>query len=179
MNKDEIKERKLYLIQTINAKDILFRYGVKILDNRCKCFFHGGKDYNAKVFRNGITCFVCNKSFDIFDIVRHFEYCDFWTAFQILGGTEEIDEKTKQKMEIERKKHEQMMLLEKKRKEKIRQICKKINLYQGLIIHTDPLSDEWCYCVNKIQYWMYLFEYFTEKDGVECGKKRYIWQASC
>lgn len=164
MTKEEIKERKLYLISTTNARDILFRYNVKIIGNRCKCFFHGGKDYNAKVFHNGISCFVCNTSFDIFQIVQHFERCDFWTAFQILGGTDEIDESTKEKMRLNKIENDRLDAAEKKQKDIKRRIVEKINLYQKLEKQCEPMSDEWCFCKNRLFYWLYLFEHFTEKE---------------
>lgn len=162
MTKHEIQEKKLYLIQTINAKDILSRYGVKVSHNRSKGFCHGGKDENVKVFPDGTQCFVCHKRMDIFDIVRHFERCDFWTAFQILGGTNEMDEKTKQIMEQTRIRNQQIIDLERKKKEKIKIICKKINIYNKLLKEHEPLSEEWCFCYNRWWYWMYLFECYTE-----------------
>ena len=58
---------------------------------------------------------------DIFDIVQHFEHCNFWTAFQILGGTDEVDKKTEeliQKARIEKEKTDTG------RKEKERKNCK-------------------------------------------------------
>lgn len=165
MTKQQIQERKAYLIQTIDARDVLARYGVKIIRLRCKCPFHSGKDYNAKVFHNGILCFVCGTSFDIFQIVQHFEHCDFWTAFQILGGTDCIDEKTERIMAEAKKKCDAEIEFDRKRKEKIAYIVSKINMCERLKKQTEPLSEEWCYVYNRWFYWMYLFEYFTGVEG--------------
>lgn len=164
MTKQEIQDRKVYILRNTNAKDILFRYGVTVKNNRCKGFCHNGKDYNVKVFHNGTQCFVCGKSMDVFRIVQHFENCDYWTSFQILGGTDEIDEKAKEKMRLNKIENDKIIAAEKKRKEKIKFIVEKINLYQKLEKQYDPLSDEWCFCKNRLFYWLYLFEHFTEKE---------------
>ena len=166
MTKEQINERKAYLISTVDAKDILSRYGIKINHGRCKGFCHNGKDYNLKVFRDGTQCFVCGKKMDIFEIVQHFEHCNYWTAFQILGGTDEVDEKTERIMRETNIRKQQIIDRERKRKEKVKIIVDKINLYSRLLKDQEPLSEEWCFCYNRWFYWMYLFEYFTsEKEG--------------
>lgn len=164
MTKQQIQAKKEYLIQTVNAKDVLVRYGVRINNNRCKGFCHNGKDLNVKVFGNGTQCFVCNKSMDIFDIVQHFENCNFWTAFKILGGTDDIDEKTERIMREARKKRELEVLAEKKRKEEVAKIIKMSNEYKRLLENCYPLSNDWCYYYKEWQYWMRLYENKTKGD---------------
>jgi len=170
MTKEDIQNKKAYLIATTNAKNILFRYGVKIKGNRCRSFCHNSKDYDTKVFHNGIQCFSCGSRMDIFEIVQHFEHCDFWTSFQILGGTDEIDEKTKKKMEEVRLQQEREILLSRNRKQKIAIIVKKLQLFNKLAKEYEPknqdeeFSEEWCFLKNMIFYWEYLFEYYTEKE---------------
>jgi len=165
MTKEQIQERKSYLIQTIDARNLLSRYGVKIVRNRCKGFCHGGNDSDSvKVFRDGVQCFVCGARMDIFQIVQHFEHCDYWTAFQILGGTDEMDEKTRKKMEVERIKRDKIVAAEKRNKEIRKEIVAKILLYKRLAKKYDPMSEEWCFCKNRIFYWEYLFEYYSEKE---------------
>ena len=162
MTKQEVYEKKIYLKQTINAKDVLSRYGVSVRGDRCVGFCHNGKDLNVKVFRDGIQCFVCHKSMDIFEIVQHFENCDFWTSFQILGGTDEIDSATKEKMRLASIKREQENLREYKRKRNIEKINAKISEYRRLLNYCEPLSSEFAYCLKKWQYCIYLNEYFTK-----------------
>jgi len=165
MTNEQIQERKAYLIQTIDARDVLSRYGVKISKSRCRGFCHKGNDPDSiKIFKNGTQCFVCGTRMDVFKIVQHFENCDFWTAFQILGGTDCVDEKTERIMAESRRKRDMEIEFERKRKEKVKIICGKINLYNRLIRENKPLSDEWCFCQNRWFYWMYLFEYFTELE---------------
>lgn len=161
MTRQEVSEKKIYLKQTIDCKDVLARYGVKIRGGRCVGFCHNGKDLNVKVFRDGIQCFVCGKRMDIFEIVQHFENCDFWTAFQILGGTDNIDNSTKEKIRLAAIKREQERLKEEKQKQTIAYINAKINEYRRLLSYCEPLSSEFAYCYKKWQYCLYLNEYFT------------------
>ena len=164
MTNEEFDERKLYLKQTIKVKDVLFRYGIKVERNRCRGFCHNGKSQDTlKVFDDGVQCFAGCGCMDIFQIVQHFEHCDFMTAFRILGGEEEsLDENTKRKMAAEREKEKHRIERERKRKEKIKHICKVIDLYQTLELEHEPLSDEWCYCKNKLCYWIYLLDYYLD-----------------
>lgn len=164
MTNEEFDERKLYLKQTIKAKDVLFRYGIRVDSrNRCRGFCHNGKSQDTlKVFDDGVQCFAGCGSMDIFQIVIFFEHCDFPTALKILGGDEEFDENTKRKMAAECEKEKNRIERERKRKEKIKHICKVIDLYQTLELQHEPLSDEWCYCKNKLCYWIYLLDYYLE-----------------
>jgi len=163
LTREEIGERKAYIAQYTDAKDILFRYGIDVRGNRCRGFCHGSRDYDITVFRDGVKCWVCNKYMDVFDIVQHFEHCDYWTAFQILGGTDVIDDSAKKKMEEAKKRRDFMIACEKKRKNNIAKIVKKLNEYSANLKNCEPLTDEWADNYNKWQYCMYLFDYFTEK----------------
>ena len=98
---DDFINKKKYLIDTIDMRDVLIRYGVKVRGGRCKCPIvdHGRRNTSVKVFRNGIKCFTCNNSYNIFDIVMKYEYCDFSTAFKILGGDTEVTDQQKAKIE--------------------------------------------------------------------------------
>lgn len=55
----------------------LIMYGVDIKKGRCKGFCHNGHDYNMVVKDYYCFCYVCNQSFDIFDVVMFFENCTF------------------------------------------------------------------------------------------------------
>lgn len=77
MTKDEIKV--CVLIQ-----DVLQRYGVEIRRGRCRGFCHDGRDLNMQVSDRIAYCHVCHAKYDVFDIVMHFEQCDFATAKRLL-----------------------------------------------------------------------------------------------
>lgn len=172
MTNEQRQEKKAFLLQTIDASDVLYMYGVKITRNRCRGFCHNGNDPDSvKVFRNGIQCFVCGARMDIFNIVRYFEHCDYMTAFNILGGSDEIDEKTKKIMAESKKKRDAEIEESRKRTEKIQTITSKINMYNWFFKQLKPMSDEWCYCKDRWFRWMYLFEYYTEKYAEEDKEK--------
>nr|WP_308743096.1 hypothetical protein [uncultured Anaerocolumna sp.] len=163
MTKEEIEERKEELRLTTSVPSILNRYGVKIKWNRCRGFCHDGKDLNMKVFETGCHCFVCGESMDIFDIVQHFENCDFWTAFELLGGTEKPSFTARVKANKAKRERSQKIVKEREEKAKLRQIQSMITAYRSVIASSKPFSYIWCYCQNKLQYQIYLLEYYTEK----------------
>ena len=162
MTKEEIDERKEYLKSTISAPSILSKYGVKIVRNRCKGFCHDGKDLNMKVFKDGCNCFVCHKTMDIFDITMHFNHCDFWTAFELLGGTEKPSFTATIKANKAKRERDLQIAKARKEKEELRWINAYITVYRNLIEQSEPLSDDWCYYMNKLQYQIYIQECVTE-----------------
>lgn len=163
LNKEQIEERKEYLRSTISVPDTLYRYGVQVIRNRSKGFCHDGKDMNMKVFETGCKCFVCNKSFDIFDITMHFNNCDFWTAFELLGGTERLSFTAVVKANKAKRERENQKASELNLKIKLMQIRDQITAYRDIIAEAEPLTDIWSYCQNKLQYQLYLLEYYNEK----------------
>lgn len=163
MTKEEIENRKEALKATISVPDILIRYGVQIKRGRCKSICHQGKNYTAKVSDELYYCFKCNQSMDIFDLVMHFENCSFWTAFEILGGTEKPSFTATVKANKAKRERKARIVREQKKKADLKRIQDYITVYRKLITESEPFSDLWCYCQNKIQYQLYLLEYYTEK----------------
>lgn len=162
MTKEQIEEKKEYLRATITATEVLSRYGITVKRKRCRGFCHDGKDLNMKVFKDGCHCFVCNRSFDIFDIVMHFNYCDFWTAFCLLGGSERTSFKVSRKGKAAKRKRQKELDKQEELNRKIKKINMYIDAYRNIIKREEPFSDLWCYCQNKLQYQFYLHEYYTE-----------------
>lgn len=160
---EEIEQRKDELRVTISVPSVLNRYGMKVNRNRCQGFCHDGKDYNMKVFETGCHCFVCNKSFDIFSIVQHFENCDFWTAFELLGGTEKPSFTAVVKANKAKRDRHRRLAAEYKYKAEMKAIQRLITAYRNILNESEPLSDLWCYCQNKLQYQIYLLESHDEK----------------
>lgn len=160
---EEIEQRKDELRVTISVPSVLNRYGMKVKRNRCQGFCHDGKDYNMKVFETGCHCFVCNKSFDIFSIVQHFDNCDFWTAFELLGGTEKPSFTAVVKANKAKRDRHRRLAVEHKYKAELKTIQRLITAYRNILSESEPLSDLWCYCQNKLQYQIYLLESHDEK----------------
>ncbi len=158
MTKEEIEERKQLLISTISAYEVLSQYGVSTRHNRCRGWCHSGKDFNMKVFRTGCHCFVCGRSFDIFDITMHFNNCDFWTAFTLLGGTENPSFTAIRKAKSAIKQRDIIVTRTKAEKSELRRINAFITAYRELIRISEPFSDLWCYCQNQLMLEIYHLE---------------------
>jgi hypothetical protein len=163
LTKEEIEERKEILLATVSVPEVLSRYGIPVKRNRCKGWCHNGKDFNMKVFWNGCHCFVCGQSYNIFDITMHFNNCDFWTAFELLGGTEKPTFTAVVKANKAKREREARIALEYQVKAELNKIQMLITAYRNIIASESPFSDLWCYCQNKLQYQIYLLELQTEK----------------
>jgi len=98
------------------VQEVLERYGVKIVGNRCKSFCHDGQKLTTQISPDGTfcRCHKCNLSFDVISITQHFNNnCSFSRAVKILGGDlamtpeeKAMAAKLKAEKEAERKKQE-------------------------------------------------------------------------
>lgn len=165
MTENEIEERKEYLRATVSATEVLNRYGVLVKHNRCRGFCHDGKDLNMKVFRNGCQCFVCGKNMDIFDITMMLNCCDFWTAFELLGGTEKQSFTTSRKAKSAIRERDQRIALQRKEELRLKGIRLYITAYRQIITTAAPYSELWCEAQNKLPYQIYLLEYYAMGRG--------------
>jgi hypothetical protein len=163
LTEEEIKERKEYLRSTVSAADVLSQYGLTVKWRRCRGFCHDGKDFNMKVFRTGCHCFVCGKSYDIFDITMMLNNCDFWTAFELLGGTEEQSFTTSRRAKSALREREQRIALQRKEELKLKGIRMHITAYRQIIETEEPYSDLWCYAQANLPYQLYLLEIYSER----------------
>lgn len=157
---NEIQKRKEIIKVTNKLPDILHKYGVEVKRGRCRGICHAGKDLNAKVTEDYLWCYVCNKSMDIFDVVMHFNNCDFWTAFELLGGTERLSFTATVKANKAKKERELRFIQEQQKKAETRQMQSFITAYRNIIAEEEPLSELWCYCQNRLQYQLYLLELY-------------------
>lgn len=156
LTKDEIKA-----ITTV--PEILQRYGVEIKRGRCKAICHAGSHYTAKVSRDLYYCFKCNVNMDIFDLTMHFNNCDFRTAFELLGGSKKPSFTAYVKANQTKAKRYQELKREAERQKEYRTIINLITAYSSIIAKSEPMSNIWCYCINKLQYQIYLLELHDEK----------------
>ncbi len=158
MKKEEYQERIDNLKLEITVPEILNKYGVEIKRGRCKGICHDGKDLNAKVTDRYMHCYVCDKSMDIFAITQHFEYCDFNTAFDLLGGNKEISFTSLIKARQAKAKREDAKRVQANKKAKLQQLHMEITAYRNIVQESEPLSDLWTYAYNRLQYRIYLLE---------------------
>lgn len=149
--------------------DILNRYGVQVKHGRCKAICHSGDGYTAKVSRYLYYCFKCNRSMDIFDITMHFNNCNFTGAMELLGGSERPSFTTIRKAKSAMRERNDRMVRQKEIELNLRGIRMYITAYRSLIASSEPFSDLWCYCINKLQYEIYLLEFYSERGENPAG----------
>lgn len=170
MTEQEISERKEYLRATVSAKEVLYRFGIAVKHNRCKGFCHDGKDLNMKIFHDGCHCFVCDRSFDIFDITMFLNNCDFWTAFELLGGTEKQSFRSSRVAKEAIRERKTRIAQQKVEELTLRGIQMHITAYRNIIASNEPYSDLWCYAQDKLPYQLYLLEEYNERGCLPCKK---------
>lgn len=142
--------------------EVLARYGVQVKRGRCKSICHDGRKYTAKVSDDLYYCFKCSQAMDIFDIVMFMDNCDFRTAFELLGGADKPSFRTVRKAKVAKRNRQIKVSKKQKYDRELKQINMYIDAYRNIIAEESPFSDLWCYCQNKLQYQLYLHEYYTE-----------------
>lgn len=146
---DEIKDR-------VKMSDLLSAYGIERTrgTNIYKCPFHGDKHPSAIIVKNSdkFHCFVCNQSWDIFDVVQKFENCDFPTAIKIcdnkmgLGIARTLTKAEKEELfflQLERQREKDLKAQEEQWQREIRnRLTEKLRLYEALEAKLCPTIDE-------------------------------------
>lgn len=164
MTTEEIKS-------TVTMADVLSRYGMRPgRSGMICCPFHNEKNPSMKIFKDGYKCFACNENGDVFKFVQKMEGCDFKQAFRLLGGTYEHSRSRLSRTAIQR--HYER---ERYRRAKAEANAKEfrwilegtISLCQSLIQLSEPLSDDWCYAQNRLQWLWHVYEIkYLEGEGV-------------
>ena len=131
-------------------------YGVEIKRGRCRGFCHNGHDFNMVVKDNYCFCYVCNKSFDIFDVVMFFENCTFMESVEKLDKGVDFDafrKIKKAKIEYNKKQKE-----EQQANERYWQLWDKWILIDTIIRNVNPCSQLYADAIHKREYLNYLME---------------------
>lgn len=133
----DFTDRKHEIKITNPVPVILAQYGVSIRGNRCKCFIRKcakcGNDDSMVVKHEIVHCYRCNESWDVFQIVSHFENCSFYEAFKRLGGIEERPPKVKKEIKKKVAEYEHSVKIQSK--------------YDMLL---DKIMGLWCECDKAI-----------------------------
>jgi DNA primase len=152
LNRDEIKA-------SVSMQDVLLMFGVKISRNGfINCPFHTEKYASMKIYHDSYYCFGCGASGDIFSMTMQLNKCDFRTAFELLGGGKKPSWRAVVTANKIRKAREQAEREAAEKRLKIKSTLSYITAYRNLIEQSEPFSDIWCYCINKLQYQEYLLE---------------------
>lgn len=158
MTLDEKKERKEEILATTSMFDVLNQFGVPVRRNMCRCIFHDEKNPSMKVFKDGVNCFVCNKNWNVFDVVMQLVGCDFNTAFDLLGGNEKPSWKSYVMASRARNKRKKEKELIRHQEQKFKEQRAKVMALREIIRAETPYSDTWCYSQNKVVYEEYLLD---------------------
>lgn len=159
MTSGELKEQ-------YTMRDVLSRYGLQPdRQGFIHCPFHkGDRDASMKIYERDFHCFGCGAHGDIFTFIQKMENCDFKTAFYSLGGVYEKPT-FKSKLSVYRSENAKKM----KAKQQDKLAAKKklnndlIDIYRDWYLKSEPFSDVWVECYNKLQYQLYLHDYYDEE----------------
>lgn len=157
MTRDEI-------IETTRIADVLSSYGVKVdRSGKCCCPLHKEKTPSFKIYekQHRFYCFGCHEKGTVIDLVMKMEECDFKTAFTSLGGTfeycDESDESKRIRYERQKKKKERETKDEVEKDFKAT-LSRTIAICRTWIDTLEPLSDDWCFYKEKLDYLLKVWE---------------------
>lgn len=149
MTKEEIE-------QTYTMTDIVGRYGLK--PNRAgfiRCPFHTGDNTaSMKIYKDNFYCYGCGITGDIFKFVMLMDGVSFKDAYLSLGGEYSIPEnkndarhRIRDRIIAERKKQQADEDKERKKK-RILEVAKEMDYCRTFADCYEPLSDQWCECME-------------------------------
>lgn len=171
MNSDEIK-------QSYSMREVVNRYG--LTPNRAgfvRCPFHkGDRTASMKIYKDSFYCFGCGVGGDIFYFIQRMDNLTFKEAYRLLGGTYDRDggrsqlkASTLRKIQLERKKLQRKIQREKTEMHRAKNLAMRIAALRILLENSEPLSDDWTFYYNKLEYCLYLDE------AMEGGETRGGW----
>lgn len=66
------------ILATVSMADLLEKYGIAVVNGRCKCPFHDDNRPSAVINRDGKTfhCYPCNATFNVISFVMRYHNCD-------------------------------------------------------------------------------------------------------
>ena len=158
MTREEIKA-------AYSMRDIVERYGFH--PNRAgfiSCPFHAGdRTPSLKVYKKDYHCHACGANGDIFDFVMRMDGLSFREAFQSLGGTYEKPSFSSDVAIYRARKQREMKEKQARREAEDRELNNLlISVYRRYMERSEPLSDAWCDCYNRLQKELYRHEILNE-----------------
>lgn len=158
MTKDEIKEK-------YSMRDVAEQYGLH--PNRSgfiSCPFHSGdRTPSLKIYKKDFHCHACGANGDIFDFVMRMDGLSFREAFQSLGGTYEKPSFSSDVAIYRARKQREMKEKQARREAEDRELNNLlISVYRRHMERSEPLSDAWCDCYNRLQKELYRHEILNE-----------------
>lgn len=160
MTVDEIK-------QANPMPEVLARYGIKVRHKMCSCPWHKDKHPSMAVYDNGVKCFSCGWSGDVFSFVQKMDGCDFKTAFYSLGGTYQHDPKKRLKTayKVRRNIKQDTQKRQGINDHKLMvELLETIRICRAVIDIYEPFSDLWCECCDALPFLEYACDMKYELD---------------
>jgi DNA primase len=124
-----------------------------------------------KIYPDSFYCFGCGAHGDIFAFVQKMEGISFKDAFKSLGGTYPEHEKSEKKqtfLDVRHRIRDQKAAALKRQKDADMELAKKrselrdvsfwCGIYAKGMRFLEPMSDEWCFCANRIDAAFYKHE---------------------
>lgn len=161
MTADEIK-------QSISMTQLVTRYGLKPNQKGFICCpFHKEKTSSCKIYKDSYYCFGCGDSGDVYTFVQKMDGVSFKEAFYSLGGHYEKPSYASKLAAYRYEKAREKEILDRQKKAAEKEhVCALIGAYMYGIQNSEPLSETWCECMNKMQYQLYLLEELSNRKEV-------------
>lgn len=70
------------ILNILNMKDILNKYGIEIKKYMCHCPFHKDNSPSMKVYEKSFYCFSCNRTGDLIEFVKQYFNLNFQEAME-------------------------------------------------------------------------------------------------
>ena len=134
----------------------LTMYGWEIKRGRCRGFCHNGHDFNMVVKDYYCRCYVCNQSFDIFDVVMFFENCTFPEAVEKL--TKPIDFEGFRKIKKIKAEMSQKQKEAERKDKRYWELWSKWIMIDTIIRYANPCSQLYADALHRREYLNYRME---------------------
>ena len=70
------------ILNLLNMKDIVDKYGIETKRNMCHCPFHKDKHPSMKIYEKSFYCFSCNSTGDLIEFVEQYFNLSFLEAME-------------------------------------------------------------------------------------------------
>lgn len=90
------------ILNILNMKDILNKYGIEIKKNMCHCPFHKDNSPSMKVYEKSFYCFSCNRTGDLIEFVKQYFNLNFQEAMEKINYDFNLGLKTRGRLNKKR-----------------------------------------------------------------------------
>lgn len=111
------------ILNILNMKDILNKYGIEIKKYMCYCPFHKDNSPSMKVYEKSFYCFSCNRTGDLIEFVKQYFNLNFQEAMEKINYDFNLGLKTRGRLNkkrlIELQRQQELKRKEEERKKMI------------------------------------------------------------